>query len=276
VELLDLRNNLALRASLIVAVCAGQNSHPFQDYARAADQDKSSQDNPDAARIEGLSSESAPDASPSRTSGSISPWRFEMSYGVAQSQISYPTWTRVSRASVASADSSEGVVSDLRVNHSIELPLSRSQSFRAGPSLSRVQSSAAFGIGDVLAPSSRAPVWRTWGVGADFFMVRRLGPGFEIDAGMIADFMIGGVAELEGLTQGTRDSPVVNRLEQKSGWRIGFCGGVGGLYAGPVGLVFRLGSYWTDLSYREHTKRLQAQGAQASVGFVLNLAKGGW
>jgi hypothetical protein len=281
VALLDLRNNRAFRVSLLVAFGASQYSQIvdyqfIQEYALASDQDKSSMDNPDVGRVEGVSSESLPDSSSNRTGGAMSPWRFEMSYGVAQSQISYPTWVRVSRASLASEDSSEGVVSDLRVNHSIEFPLSRSQSVRAGPSLSRVQSSAAFGIGEALAPGSRAPVWRTWGVGGDFFMVRRLGPGFEIDAGMIADFMIGGVAELGGLSQGARDSVVVNRIEQKSGWRIGFCGGVGGLYAGPVGLVFRLGSYWTDLSYREHPKRLQAQGAQASVGFVLNLAKGGW
>jgi hypothetical protein len=281
VALLDLRNNVALRASLIVAVCGGQSlqildSKVLQNYARASDQDKQSQDNPDAARSDGASLDAGSEPSPGRNSGAVSPWRFEMSYGVAQSQISYPTWARASRTSVPSEDSSEGVVSDLRVNHSIELPLGRTQSFRAGPSLSRVQSSAAFGIAEVLAPGSRAPVWRTWGVGGDVFMVRRLGPGFEIDAGMIADFMIGGVAELGGASQGSRDPLVVNRLEQKSGWRIGFCGGVAGLYAGPVGLVFRLGSYWTDLSYREHPKRLQAQGAQASVGFVLNLAKGGW
>ena len=277
----DLRSNFALRASLIVAVCAGQNlqildSQILQDYASASEQDKPGQDSPDAARSGGASLDPPSESSPGRNSGPVSPWRFEMAYGLAQLQISYPSWARASRTSLPSEDSSEGVVSDLRVNHSIEFPLSRTQSFRAGPSLSRVQSSDGFGIADPTASGSVAPVWRTWGFGADVFMVRRLGPGFEIDAGMIADFMIGGVADLGGASQGSRDSLVANRLEQKSGWRVGFCGGVGGLYAGPVGFVFRLGSYWTDLSYREHPKRLQAQGAQASVGFVLNLAKGGW
>ncbi len=277
----DLRTNFALRASLIVALCAGQNlqildSQILQSYARASDQDKPGQDSSGTARSDGVSMDPPSESSPGRNSGAVSPWRFEMAYGLAQSQISYPSWARASRTSFPSEDSSEGVVSDLRVNHSFEFPLSRSQSFRAGPSLSRLQSSDAFGIADASASGSRAPVWRTWGFGADVFMVRRLGPGFEIDAGIIADYMIGGVAELGGVSQGSRDSLVVDRLEQKSGWRVGFCGGVGGLYAGPVGLVFRLGSYWTDLSYREHPKRLQAQGAQASVGFVLNLAKGGW
>lgn len=264
---------LAYCTVLGAVFCISVLASLLSDAAQASENNGALMPFPEVARGDVAASDVAHESGVSKNLLTISPWRFEMSYGVSSSEMSYPSWKTVSGKSVANEESSVGVISDLRVNHSFELPLSRSQSVRAGVSLSKVQSAAAFGMGETLAPASRIPVWRTWGFGADVFMVRRLSPGLEIDAGVVGDYLVGGFAEISGAAG---NSLIQSRLEQKSGWRLGFCGGVGGLYAGPIGLVVRLGSYWNNLSYREHPKPIQAQGAQISLGFVINLARGDW
>jgi len=204
-----------------------------------------------------------------------SSWHFQTTYGVSSADLEAPYWNTAVDPVAAAQRSTTGVLTQIRYSHSVETPLGGSQALRWGLALVNDQTATKSGWAAALAKDSKAPEWRAWGIGTDLFLVRHMSPSVDFDAGLQADYLLSGVATL-GASEAAAaaQSTAQNRLEQTSGWRLAFTGGIGGLYLGPVGLIFRLSGYVMQASFKAHKQPLRAQGLQLQVGMDLALGRG--
>lgn len=203
-----------------------------------------------------------------------SAWHFQATYGVSSADVEAPYWNTTLDPAKAEQRSTTGVLTQSRYSHSFASPLNRSQSVRWGLALVSEQTAPAKGWMAALAKDSKAPAWRTWGVGTDLFLVRHQSPALDFDAGLQADYFLSGVSNLGALEGTSEQRSTPNRLEQKSGWRIAFTGGLGGIYIGPVGIIMRLSGYVVQAAFKGHTQPLRAQGVQLQLGADLALGRG--
>lgn len=125
-----------------------------------------------------------------------------------------------------------------------------------------------------LASKSKAPEWRSWGIGTDVFLVRHASAHVDLDAGLNADYFVSGVATLPTSENATVELQNSSRLEQKMAWRLGFNGGIGGLYWGPLGFVLRISGQVLQAQFKGHTQPLRVQGLQVQIGAGLDLGRG--
>ena len=212
--------------------------------------------------------------SPTQPTLKNSAWHFQATYGVSSADVEAPYWNTSLDPAKAEQRSTTGVLTQSRYSHSFASPLNKSQSVRWGLALVSEQTAPAKGWMAALAKDSKAPDWRTWGVGTDLFLVRHQSPTLDFDAGVQADYFLSGVTTLGALEGTTAQSSSPNRLEQKSGWRIAFTGGLGGIYLGPVGIIIRLSGYVVQAAFKGHTQPLRAQGIQLQLGADLALGRG--
>lgn len=204
-----------------------------------------------------------------------SSWHFQTTYGVSSADMEAPYWNTALDPAAAAQRSTTGALTQIRYSHSLESSLGGSQAVRWGLSLVNEQTAAKNSWATALAKDSKAPEWRAWGIGTDIFLVRHLSPSLDFDAGLQADYFLSGVATLGASdTTAAAQSATQNRLDQKSGWRLAFTGGIGGLYLGPVGFILRLSGYVMQASFKTHTQPLRAQGLQLQVGMDLALGRG--
>jgi hypothetical protein len=204
-----------------------------------------------------------------------SSWHFQTTYGVSSADLEAPYWNTALDPVAAAQRSTTGALTQVRYSHSIESALNNSQALRWGFALVNEQTVAKNSWAAALAKESKAPEWRAWGIGTDIFLVRHLSPAVDFDAGLQADYFISGVATLgTSDTAAAAQSAAQNRLEQKSGWRIAFTGGIGGLYMGPLGLIARISGYVMQSSFKTHSQPLRAQGLQLQLGMDLALGRG--
>lgn len=201
-------------------------------------------------------------------------WHFQSTYGVSSADVESPYWDTRSDPNAAVQRSATGVFSESRFSHSVELPVHLKQSVRFGLSLVNAQSGVSSGWLASLAGRSNAPDWRAWGVGADVFLLRHTSALLDLDAGFQADYFIAGVATLPTAENASAETQKAARLEQKSGWRVAFSGGIGGLYIGPLGLILRLSGQVLQSKFDGHKYPLRAQGLQIQVGAGLALGRG--
>lgn len=215
-------------------------------------------------------------ANVSPTVSKPSSWHFQTTYGLSLADMETPYWNTAVDPVSAAQRSTTGVLTQVRYSHTVESSLGNSQAIRWGMALVNDQTAARNGVWASLAKESKAPEWRAWGVGTDIFLVRHLSPAVDFDAGLQADYLLSGVATLgstDTVTSATQTN-ANNRLEQKSGWRLAFTGGIGGLYLGPLGMVMRLSGYVMQTSFKGHSQPLRAQGLQIQLGMDLALGRG--
>lgn len=214
------------------------------------------------------STESPPSSAPQKV------WHFQATYGVSSADVESPYWDTRADPVAAAQKSTTGVFSESRFSHSSELPMNSKQSMRFGLSLVNAQSGVSSGWLANLAGQSNAPDWRAWGLGADVFLLRHTSASLDLDAGFQADYYISGVATLPTAENASAETQKASRLAQKSGWRIAFTGGIGGLYIGPLGLILRLSGQVLQAQFDGHALPLRAQGLQIQVGAGLALGRG--
>lgn len=201
-------------------------------------------------------------------------WHFQATYGLSSADVESPYWDTRSDPAVAAQRSATGVFSESRFSHSAELPMNNRQSMRLGFSLVNAQSGVSSGWIANLAGRSNAPDWRAWGVGTDLFLLRHTSASLDLDAGFQADYFIAGVTTLPTSENASAEIQKAARMEQKSGWRLAFSGGIGGLYIGPLGLILRLSGQVLQSQFDGHKYPLRAQGLQIQVGAGLALGRG--
>lgn len=201
-------------------------------------------------------------------------WHFQATYGLSSADVESPFWDARTDPAAAAQRSTTGVFSESRFSHSAELPMSNRQSMRLGFSLVNAQSGVSSGWLAKLTGPSNAPDWRAWGVGTDVFLLRHTSASLDLDAGFQADYFIAGVATLPTAENASAETQKAARLEQKSGWRVAFSGGIGGLYIGPLGLILRLSGQVLQSKFDGHKYPLRAQGLQVQVGAGLALGRG--
>ncbi len=207
-------------------------------------------------------------------SSNPSVWHFQAVYGISSADVETPAWDTKTEPATAIQKSTTGVFTENRFNHSIEMPLTNRQSMRMGLSLFSAQSYAASGWVASLTGKSKAADWRTWGLGTDIFLVRHTSPSLDLDAGLHADYFVSGVITLPVGDSASSALQNSARLEQKTGWRLAFSGGIGGLYIGPVGLILRLSGHVIQSQFKGHTSPLRVQGIQIQAGAGLALGRG--
>lgn len=201
-------------------------------------------------------------------------WHFQATYGVSSADVETPSWDSTTDPITARQKSTTGVFTENRFGHSFEVGLQPRQAIRMGLSLVNTQSVAGTGWMAALASKSKAPDWRTWGLGCDLFLLRQMSANLDLDAGLQADYFISGVTTLPTTDAATTELQNSSRLEQKSGWRVAFSGGIGGLYLGPIGFILRLSGHVLQAQFKGHTQALRAQGLQVQVGAGLALGRG--
>jgi len=214
---------------------------------------------------------------PPSAANSNSLWHFEATYGISSADIEAPYWDTSVDPVKAKQRSTTGVLTETRYSHSVENALNKTQSIRYGLSLVNQQTAAATGWMAALAKNSKAPDWRSWGLGTDIFLVRHLSTNVDFDAGFQADYLVSGVATLAGnetQASASLSATAPTRLDQQLGWRVAFSGGIGGLYMGPLGLIFRMTGYVMQSTFKGHTQALRAQGLQFQLGAGLALGRG--
>lgn len=211
-------------------------------------------------------------AKPEVSQGSA--WHFQATYGVSSADVEVPYWNTNVDAEKTEQRSTTAVLTQSRYSHSVESYLNKTQSVRWGLALVNEQTAPPRGWMAGLAKDSKAPEWRAWGVGTDLFLVRHQSPTFDFDAGLQVDYFLSGVATLSAAEATITQLSNSNRLEQKSGWRIAFTGGIGGMYLGPVGVIMRVSGYAMQAAFRGHTQPLRAQGIQLQLGADLALGRG--
>jgi hypothetical protein len=209
-----------------------------------------------------------------RSSPAQNVWHFQATYGLSSADVESPYWDTRSDPAVAAQRSATGVFSESRFSHSAEIPVNVKQSVRLGLSLVNAQSGVSSGWLASLAGRSNAPDWRAWGVGTDVFLLRHTSASLDLDAGFQADYFIAGVTTLPTSENASAEIQKAARLEQKSGWRVAFSGGIGGLYIGPLGLILRLSGQVLQSDFEGHKFPLRAQGLQIQVGAGLALGRG--
>jgi hypothetical protein len=201
-------------------------------------------------------------------------WLFQFIYGVTSADVDTPAWDSKIDPPRAVQRSTTGFFSDYRFSHAYELQVSPKQTLRMGLSLLNTQTLNSNGWLSTLAKKSKAPDWRSWGLGSEVFLVRHSTSFLDIDAGLNADYLIAGIANLPTLETASQELQDLSRLEQKSGWRFGFSGGIGGLYLGPVGLILRISGQVSQIQFKGHNQPLRIQGIQIQLGAGLDLGRG--
>jgi len=204
----------------------------------------------------------------------MSSWHFQAVYGIGYADFEIPVWKADADPAVEDQISSTGLLTQARYTHAIEHPLNQKQMVRWGLSLINGQTTTGSGVLASLAQDSKVPSWRSWGVGADLFLVRRFSPACDFDAGLQLDYHLSGNSSMRNFEQvgSVNSSPA--RLEQQGGWRVAFSGGISGLYLGPIGLVARLSGFVTQASFTGHSRPIRAQGIQFQAGANLALGRG--
>jgi hypothetical protein len=201
-------------------------------------------------------------------------WHFQATYGLSAADVETPAWDAQKDPVSAIQKSTSGVFTDNRFGHSFETAMNSRQSVRMGLALFNAQSVAPSKWMIPLTGRSQSAEWRTWGIGSDFFLVRRASPNLDLDAGLQADYFVSGVTTLSLDEKASAGGQNTSRLEQKSGWRVAFSGGIGGLYIGPVGLVMRVAGQVMQAQFKGHTSPLRVQGMQFQMGAGLALGRG--
>lgn len=205
---------------------------------------------------------------------SMSSWHFQAVYGIGYADFEIPIWKTETDPAVQDQVSTTGLVTQARYSHAIEHRLNQQQMFRWGFSLLNNQTTTDNGLLSSLARDSLVPAWRSWGVGCDLFIVRRFCSACDFDAGIQLDYHLSGNTTLRSSElSGSVNSPP-SRLDQKSGWRVAFSGGISGLYLGPVGIVARLSGFVTQADFEGHSRPMRAQGLEVQLGANLALGRG--
>lgn len=203
-----------------------------------------------------------------------SDWHFQVTYGVSSADVEAPYWNTSTDPAGAAQRSTTGALSQTRYSHSVETPLNGSQAVRYGLSLVNDQTAATNSWLKSLAKDSKAPDWRAWGLGSEIFLVRHISRSFDFDAGLQADYYLSGVATLGSIETSSANTTTITRLDQKSGWRLAFTGGMNAGLFGPVGLIMRVSGYVMQSTFTGHSKPLRAQGLQLQLGADLALGRG--
>lgn len=220
-------------------------------------------------------------AQPSQTSqpvqrtGPMSSWHFQATYGLSSADFEIPIWDTASDPAGEEQISTTGLLTQSRYSHAIEHAVNDRQMFRWGFSLLSNQTMTGSGWLASLARDSKVPSWRSWGIGSDIFLVRRFSPACDFDAGVQLDYLLSGSNTMRSSEQNSSVNAPPLRLEQTSGWRVAFSGGISGLYLDPVGLIFRVGGYVTQATFKGHALPIRAQGIQVQIGADLALGRGG-
>ena len=217
---------------------------------------------------------------PKPKDGAVSPasrtssWHFQATYGLSVADVESPAWNTQSDPASPVQKSTSGIFTDNRFSHSFEHHLNDRQSVRLGLSLLNAQCSQPAKWMLPLTGSQKSPEWRTWGIGSDFFLVRRAFSNLDLDAGLQADYFVSGVTTLPLGDKAATNLQNSGRLEQKSGWRIAFAGGIGGLYIGPLGIIMRISGQVMQSQFNGHSAPLRVQGMQLQLGAGLALGRG--
>jgi hypothetical protein len=215
-----------------------------------------------------------PQATPMAPSSSKSDWHFQVTYGVSSADVEAPYWNTNTDPAGAAQRSTTGALSQTRYSHSVESPINGSQAIRYGLSLVNDQTAAANSWLKSLAKESKSPDWRAWGLGSEIFLVRHISRSFDFDAGLQADYYLSGVATLGSVESSLANTTTLTRLDQKSGWRLAFTGGMNAGLFGPVGLIMRVSGYVMQSTFTGHSKPLRAQGLQLQLGADMALGRG--
>jgi hypothetical protein len=203
-----------------------------------------------------------------------SSWTFQATYGLTSADVETPAWDTRTDPVTAVQKSTSGLFSENRYSHSYGISVNPRQSLRLGLSLVNCQSVSATGWMAALASKSKGPDWRSWGIGTDIFLVRHNSPRFDLDAGLNADYFVSGVATLPTSDSASAELQNASRLEQKSAWRLGFSGGIGGMYLGPLGFILRISGQVLQAQFKGHSQPLRVQGLQVQIGAGLDLGRG--
>lgn len=220
------------------------------------------------------SAATAPAPLPSPPQQPMSSWHFQAIYGIAVADFEVPVWKSESDPIVEDQMSSTGLLSESRYSHAIEHALNQKQMVRWGLSLVSSQTTTGNGLLAGLALDSKVPSWRSWGIGSDLFLVRRFTPACDFDAGLQLDYHLSGNSTMRNSDAAGSINTPPTRLDQESGWRVAFSGGISGLYLGPLGLVARLSGFVTQASFKGHSRPIRAQGVQVQIGANLALGRG--
>lgn len=203
-----------------------------------------------------------------------SSWTFQATYGLTSADVETPAWDTRTDPITAVQKSTSGLFSENRYSHSYGIPVNPRQSLRLGLSLLNCQTVSATGWMAALASKAKGPEWRSWGIGTDIFLVRHNSARLDFDAGLNADYFVSGVATLPTSDNASAELQNASRLDQKSAWRLGFSGGIGGLFLGPIGFILRISGQVLQAQFKGHTQPLRAQGLQVQVGAGLDLGRG--
>lgn len=232
-----------------------------------------------ATRAEGdalsMASQPSQPSSPVQQTNAMSSWHFQATYGLSTADFEIPVWDTTSDPAGEAQISTTGLLTQTRYSHAIEHAVNDRQMFRWGFSLLSNQTITGSGWLASLARDSKVPSWRSWGLGSDVFLVRRFSPSCDFDAGVQLDYLLSGSSTMRSSEQNNGVNAPPLRLEQKSGWRVAFSGGIGGLYLDPVGLIFRVSGYVTQATFKGHAQPIRAQGIQVQLGADLALGRGG-
>ncbi|NBX17902.1 MAG: hypothetical protein EBR09_11095 [Proteobacteria bacterium] len=211
---------------------------------------------------------------PSASSGLPAIWHFQATYGLSVADVECPAWDTQSDPATAVQKSTSGIFTDSRFGHSYEQPLNDRQSIRAGLSLFNAQASQPSKWMIPVTGAQKTSQWRTWGVGTDLFLVRRISANLDLDAGLQADYFFSGVTTLAVGEKASQALQNASRLDQKGGWRLAFTGGIGGLHFGPLGIIMRLSGQVIQAQFKGHASPLRVQGMQVQLGAGLALGRG--
>ena len=203
-----------------------------------------------------------------------SDWHFQVTYGLTPADIETPYWNTSVDPAIETQRSTTGVINQIRYSHAAEFPFNSKQSTRIGLSLLNEQITPSNSWTRSLVKISKAPEWRAWGLGTDLFLVQHSSNQLSLDAGLQADYYLSGVTNLGNAESGANPSSSDMRLEQKSGWRVAFCGGVTTNLVGPLGVITRVSGFVMESRFRGHSKPLRAQGFQLQIGAALALGRG--
>lgn len=209
------------------------------------------------------------------TQDPMSSWHFQATYGVSSADFEVPVWNTNTDPAQEEQASTTGLLTQSRYSHAVEHSVNKNQMFRWGFSLLSNQTITGSGWLSGLAKDSKVPAWRSWGVGGDFFLVRRYSPACDFDAGVQLDYHLSGNSTMRSSEVSGAVNAPPSRLEQKNGWRVAFSGGISGLYLDPVGLIFRLSGFVSQATFKGHAQPLRAQGVQIQIGADLALGRGG-
>lgn len=205
----------------------------------------------------------------------MSSWHFQATYGISSADVEVPVWKTDTDPAQQEQISTTGLLTQARYSHALEHEVNKNQMFRWGFSLLSSQTITGSGWLSGLTKDSKAPAWRSWGVGGDFFLVRRFSPACDFDAGVQVDYYLSGNSTIRSSISSGAVNPPPSRLEQKNGWRVAFSGGISGLYLDPVGLIFRLSGFVSQATFKGHSQPLRAHGVQIQIGADLALGRGG-